>query len=153
MLKMVLRARRLKQPDSMLLRCYRTKKMPMVYMTAYRITTLIKEVVKKVHIRIRAKDLRKYSIHLVQVLACVLLDKAGKSPDYIHKQICWLGDSFCMYLCNTRVIQDGHCKALQASTQEILHLLAAQPADIIQDALMSEGTVDSNMGKYHDDMD
>ncbi len=30
---------------------------------------------------------------------------------------------------------------------------ARQPADIIQNALMSEGTVDSNMGKYHNDMD
>jgi hypothetical protein len=52
-----------------------------------------------------------------------------------------------MYLCDTRVIQDVHCKALPASMQEILNLLAAQPADIIQNALMSEGTVDANMGK------
>jgi hypothetical protein len=37
--------------------------------------------------------------------------------------------------------------------QEILNILAAQPADIIQNALMSEGTVDGNMGEYHDDMD
>ncbi len=36
---------------------------------------------------------------------------------------------------------------------EVLNHLAAQPADIIQNALMSEGTVDGNMGEYHDDID
>jgi hypothetical protein len=58
-----------------------------------------------------------------------------------------------MYLCDKRVIQDAHHKALRASTQEILNLLAAQPADIIQNALMSEGTVNSNMDEYQNDMD
>ncbi len=58
-----------------------------------------------------------------------------------------------MYLCNTRIIQDAHCKALRASNQEILTLLKAQPADIMQNVLMSEGTIDANMGEYYDEMD
>jgi hypothetical protein len=37
--------------------------------------------------------------------------------------------------------------------QEIFNLLAAQPADIIQNTLMSEGTVNGNMCEYHNDMD
>jgi hypothetical protein len=82
-------------------------------------------------------------------LACVILDTAGKCLDYLLKQLHWLGDSSCMYLWDTRVIQDAHCKALQASTQEILNLLVARPTDIIQNALMSEGTVNGNIGKYH----
>jgi hypothetical protein len=86
--------------------------MPMVYMTANRMTTLIQEAVKNMCFKISAKDLSKYSAHLLQVLACVLLDKSGKSPDYICKQLFWLGDSFCMYLCNKRVIQDEHCECL-----------------------------------------
>jgi hypothetical protein len=44
-------------------------------------------------------------------------------------------------------------KPLQASNQEILTLLYAQPADIMQNVVMSEGTVDANMGKYNDEMD
>jgi hypothetical protein len=108
MLRIVLRARRLKQPNSMPLGCYHTKKTPMVYMMANRMASLIQETVKKVCAGISAKDLSKYSTHLLQVWACVLLDKAGKSPDYIHKQLCWLDDSICIYLHDTRVIQDVH---------------------------------------------
>jgi hypothetical protein len=124
-LRMVLRARTLKQPNSMPLKCYCTKKIPMVYMPAIRMASLIQEAGKKVCIGINAKDLSKYFAHSLQVWACVLLDEAGKSPDYIRKQLCWLGDSFCMHHCDMRVIQDAHCKALQSSMQEILNLLAA----------------------------
>ncbi len=125
----------------------------MVYMTANRMAILIQEVVKKVCPGISTKDLNKYSAHLLQVWAWILLDELGKSPDYIHKQLCWLGDSLCMYLCDTRVIQGVHHKVLRLSMEEIFNLLAAQPADIIQNTLMSEGTVDTNMGKYHNNMD
>ncbi len=54
-----------------------------------------------------------------------------------------------MYLRDTRIIQDTHCKALRASNQEILTLLEAQPADIMQNVLTSEGTPDADMGKYY----
>jgi hypothetical protein len=58
-----------------------------------------------------------------------------------------------MYLCDTRIIQDAHREALQVLNQEILTMLHAQPADIMQNVLMSEGTADANMGEYHDEMD
>ncbi len=64
-----------------------------------------------------------------------------------------MGDSFQMYLCDTRIIQDAHREALQVLNQEILTMLHAQPADIMQNVLMSEGTADANMGEYHDEMD
>jgi hypothetical protein len=102
---------------------------------------------------ISAKDLSKYSAHLLQVWACVLLDEAGKSPDYIQKQLCWMGDSFQMYLCNTRIIQDAHREAMQALNKEILTLLHAQPDDIIQNVLISEGTADADMDEYYNEMD
>ncbi len=49
--------------------------------TPSRIAALIQEVVKKVHLGIGSKDLSRYSAHLLQVWACVLLDEAGKSPN------------------------------------------------------------------------
>ncbi len=58
-----------------------------------------------------------------------------------------------MYLCNTGIIQDAHCEALQALNKEILTLLHAQLADIMQNALISEGTSDANMGEYYNKMD
>jgi hypothetical protein len=58
-----------------------------------------------------------------------------------------------MYLCDRRIIQDAHRKALQASNQKISTVLHAQPTDIMQNMLMSEGTTDANIGKYYDKMD
>jgi adenylate cyclase len=57
---MILQARRLKQPDSMPVGCYRTKKTPLV---ASRITTLIREAVKKEQHSISTADRNKYSAH------------------------------------------------------------------------------------------
>jgi hypothetical protein len=37
--------------------------------------------------------------------------------------------------------------------QEILTLQHAQPADIMQNVLMSEGLADAAMGEYHNEMD
>jgi hypothetical protein len=64
-----------------------------------------------------------------------------------------MGDSFQMYLCKMRIIQNAHRKALQVSNQEILTLLHAQPADIMQNMLMSEGTTDSDTSEYYDEID
>jgi hypothetical protein len=117
-LRLVLRARRLKQPDTMPLRCYRKKKSPLVYLTASRMAALIQEAVKKVCPGISAKDLSKYSAHLLRVWACVLLDKASKSPSYIQKQLHWMGDSFQMYLCDIRIIQTHTTKPCKHRTRK-----------------------------------
>jgi hypothetical protein len=58
-----------------------------------------------------------------------------------------------MYLRDMRIMQDAHRKALQASNQENLTLLHAQPADIMQNVLMSEGTADADMDEYYHEMD
>jgi hypothetical protein len=63
-LRSILRARRLKQPNSMPPGCYQhTKKTLLVYMMANSMASLIQEAVKQVHARISAKDLSKYSTH------------------------------------------------------------------------------------------
>ncbi len=65
-----------------------------------------------------------------------------------------MGDSFRMYLHDTRVIQDQHRKAFQASSKEVMDLISVLPADILRLSTMSEGTGDEDdMGVYHDDMD
>ncbi len=65
-----------------------------------------------------------------------------------------MGNSFRMYLRDTRVIQDQHHKALWASSEEVMDLISVLPADILRLSTMSEGTGDEDdMGVYHDDMD
>ncbi len=93
-LQMVMRASCLGQQDDMPVACYRTKKAPLLYITSSRIATLLCKAVKKVRPSTSAEDLKKYSAHSLHVWACVLLDKAGMSPSFIQKPLCWLGDSF-----------------------------------------------------------
>jgi hypothetical protein len=58
--------------------------------------------------------------HYSRVWACVLLDKAGKLPDYIKKRLHWLGNSFRMYLRDTAIIQHHHVDALLARDEKKL---------------------------------
>jgi len=84
------------------------------------------------------------------------MDEAGKSPDYyIKKHLRWMGDSFRMYLHDTHVIQDQHCEALWASSEEVMDLVSALPADILCLSIMSEEIAgeEEDMGVYQDDMD
>ncbi len=107
-----MRARCLAQPDGMPVACYRTKKAPLLFITGSGIATLICEAVKKVQPSTLADDLKKYSAHSLPVQACVLLDEVGMSPSSIQKRLRWLGESFKMYLRNTKTIQDKHLAVL-----------------------------------------
>jgi hypothetical protein len=77
---MVMRARRLAQPNTMPVACYRTKKAPMIFITGSRVATFLQEAVKNVWSSTSADNLKKYSTHSLLVWACVLLDEAGMSP-------------------------------------------------------------------------
>jgi hypothetical protein len=74
---------------------------------------------------------QRYSAHSMRVWACVLLDEAGKSSDYINKRLRWMGDSIRMSLRDTHVIQDQHRKALRASSEEVMDPVSALPAGIL----------------------
>jgi hypothetical protein len=152
-LRLVLRARCLSQLDSMPVACY-SKKDSLAYITGTRIAVLFRAAVRAVHPTITKDDEQQYYAHSMQVWACILLNEAGKLPNYIKKCLRWMGDSFRMYLCDTRVIQDQHREALQASPKEVMDLISALPADILCLSTMSKGTGDEdNMGVYHDGMD
>jgi hypothetical protein len=91
--------------------CY-LKKDALAYITGSRIAILFRAAARAVRLTISKEEVQQYSAHSLRVWACVLLNEVGKSPDYIKKRLCWMGDSFRMYLHNTRVIQDQHREAL-----------------------------------------
>ncbi len=91
------------------------KKAPLLYITCSRIATLIRKAVKKVWPSTLSNNLKKNSAHSLCVWVCVLLDEAGMSPSFIHKCLHWLGDSFKMYLRDTKAIQDKHFADLQTT--------------------------------------
>jgi hypothetical protein len=95
-----------------------------------------------------------YFAHSLRVLACVLLDEAGKPPDYIKKRLRWLGDSFRMYLQDTLAIQHQHADALHEASREVMDLISALPMDVIAlSTSMTNGTTDLDMNEYADEMD
>ncbi len=160
MIRMVMRATRLGQPDNMPVACYRIKKAPLLYITGSRIATLVCKAVKKVQPTTLPDDLKKYSAHSLRVWACVLLDEVGMSPSFIQKGLRWLGDSFKMYLHDTKAIQDKHLAALQTASSDIMALISTHPDDIVcLTATMSDLNVPNNivkdkqMGAYIDKMD
>jgi len=131
------------------------KKDAMAYITGSRIALHFQAAAKAVRPNISKDVKQRYSTHSMRVWACVLLDKAGKSPDYIKKHLRWMRDSFRMYLRDTHVIQDQHCEALRASSEEVMDLVSALPADILRLSIMSEKTAgeEEDMGVYQDEMD
>jgi hypothetical protein len=157
---MVMRACCLAQPDNMPVACYRTKKAPLLFITGSRIATLLCEAVKKIQSSTLADILKKYSAHSLRVWACVLLDKAGMSPSFIQKHLRWLGDSFKMYLRDTKAIQDKHLAALHSASANVMALTQTPLDDVVcLTATMSDLNIPSNVveddqiGVYIDKMD
>ncbi len=66
-----------------------------------------------------------------------------------------MGDSFRMYLRDTHVIQDQHHEALRASSEQVMDLVSALPADILRLSIMSKESAgeEEDMGVYQDEMD
>jgi hypothetical protein len=102
-MRLVLRAKQLNQPDDMPVAVYKTKKDKVIYLNGNKIAELLRKAVKEVRPDTTMDELKQYSAHSLRVWACILLDEAGKSPDYIKKRLRWLGDSFRMYLRDTAI--------------------------------------------------
>jgi hypothetical protein len=132
---------------------YKTKKGKVIYHTGNKIAKLLRKAIQKVCPDTTLDKFKRYSTHLLWVWACVLLDEAGKSLEYIKKRLCWLGGSFRMYLRDTAIIQHQHVDALLAALQEVMDLIAALPKDFIALSTMMEGTDNPDMDEYAVEMD
>ena len=132
--------------------CYAYKGI-LMYLTGKRIAHLFREAVKAIHPTTLEAHLQWYSAHSLRVWACVLLDEAGMSPEFIMARLRWMGNSFRMYLRNTGIIQDKHRDILRAASQEIIDLIAGSSVKIPNLAGLTTVEVDNTMGNYIDDMD
>jgi hypothetical protein len=152
-LRMVLRAQRLGQPDSLPVACHNYKK-KRINLTGKRVAFLFREAAKMIHPNMSKEELLRFSAHSLRVWACVLLDEAGMSPDFIMSGLRWMGNSFRMYLRDTGMIQDKHRDILRAASQEVLDLIAGPTLTLISNLTgLSIVDVDETMGDYVDDMD
>ena len=146
--QLVLRARRLNQPDDLPVCFYTNNRRNNVYLTGSKIADLLQKVVKSVYPNISKSDLSRYSAHSFRVWACVLLDEQGKSPEYIKKRLRWLGESFRTYLRDTATIQNQHRDALKDASAEIEQLLATLPNDVVE---MTKGMQEIELSEYDEE--
>jgi len=122
-----------------------------MYLTGKRIAILFREAVKAIHPKTSEAELSRYSANSMQVWACVLLDEAGMTPEFIMARLRWMGNSFRMYLRDTGIIQDKHRDVLRAASQEIVDLIAGSSANIPNMTGLSTVNVDNTMGNYIDE--
>ena len=87
----------------------------------------------------------------MQVWACVLIDEAGRSPEFIMDRLRWMGNSFRIYMRKTDIFQDRHCNTLRAASQEIINLIAGSSVNILSLAGLTMVDVDYTMGDYIDE--
>jgi hypothetical protein len=151
-MQLVLQAKWLNQPVVMPITVYKTKKGKVIYLTGNKIAELLRKAVKEVRPDTTLDELKRYSVHSLRVRACILLDKAGKLPDYIKKRLRWLGDSFRLYLRDTAIIQHQHVDVLLSAFQEVMVLIAALPKDIIALSTMTEEMNNPDMHEYADEL-
>lgn len=129
-MRMIFRARRLGQPDHLPLAVYKRKD-TFAYITGSRVGLLLRQAVRLAYPDKSKEELKRFSAHSFRVWACVLLDEAGKSPDFIKKRLRWLGDSYRIYLRDTCAIQDQHREALASASLELMRIIEANPEDVI----------------------
>ncbi len=86
-MRLVLWAKWLNQPDDMPVAVYKTKKGKVIYLTGNKIAEHLQKIIKEVRPDTTPDELKRYSAHSLRVWACVLLNKAGKFPDYIKKML------------------------------------------------------------------
>ena len=91
--------------------------------------------------------LPKYSCRSIRVWACVCLDEAGKSPDFIKKRLRWMGESYRVYLRDTNKVNEQHKDALKSYLQATMVLIETVE-DVTFEQLSPEDAVQA--GEYDD---
>ena len=120
---MVLRKVRLRHNTKLPLAIFKAKDGTVKYLTHSKVTEIIRKAVKTVYPDTSKKDLAMYSCHSIRVWACVCLDEAEMSPDFIKKRLRWLSESYRVYLRDTNKNNELHNAALKESAKKAVELI------------------------------
>ena len=158
-MELVARSQRLGQSPDLPVCVFPNKNGTILYLTGSKVASLLRSAVKHIRPDTPKEELTKYSAHSLRVWACVLLDEAGKSAEFIKKRLRWMGDSFRMYLRDTATIHCQHREALAMASSDaarfITESIATSMANlrVVDLALPDDFPEDQEMGQYKDDMD
>jgi hypothetical protein len=143
--RIFLQAKELSQTDSQPMAIFKNQLGKTKYLTRNKISELLQSLAKSTHPDVTLDEISRFSSNSGRVWAVVLLDKAGKLPDFIKSQLCWIGDSYRTYLRDTSVIQRQHIDALKTNSDEIMKLYGRNHS-ILPDTV----PIDTHMGIYSD---
>ena len=93
------------------------------------------------------ETLLKYSCHSIRVWAYVCLDEVGKPSDFIKNRLRWMGESYRVYLRETKKINEQHKDSLNASLQATMALVENVDNTVFEQ-LLPEDAVQA--GEYDD---
>ncbi len=121
--RIFLQAKRLGQLDSQPMAVFVNKSNTTKYLTGNKIADVLRSIARAVHPDLTEDELIKFSSHLGRVWGLVLLDEAGMTPDFMKSRLRWMGESCCLYLWDTSILQRKNVDALNKESDEIARLL------------------------------
>jgi hypothetical protein len=111
--RIFLRAKRLVQSDDQPTGVYLNHQIIVKYLTGNKISELLESIAKHCHPDLTKDETSRFSSRKERVWPVVLIDEAGMNSDFIKSQLCWMGDSYRLYLRDTAVFQAKHVSALE----------------------------------------
>jgi hypothetical protein len=99
--RIYLQAKRLDQQDDKPMGVFVNHHGFVKYPPAKNIADMLQSIATECHQDLTRDELMGFTSHLGRVWAVVLLDEAGMNPDFIKSQLCWMGDSYRLYLQDT----------------------------------------------------
>ncbi len=108
-----------------------------------KIADVLQSIARVVHPDLSKDEIKRFLSHSSRVWALVLLDEAGMTPDCMTSRLCWMGESYKLYLQDTSILQQKHVDALKKESNEVMRLLGSN-RDVLPDIVH----VDDEMGEY-----
>ena len=103
--RIFLQSKRLDRSDSEPMAVFVNKFGITRYLTGGKIADVLQFVAKAIHPDLSADKIKHFSSHSGRVWALLLLNEAGMTPDFMTSCLCWMRDSYKLYLRDTLVLQ------------------------------------------------
>jgi hypothetical protein len=113
------------------------------YLTRNKILDVLQSIARTVHPDLSEDEIKRFSPHLGRVWVLVLLDEAGRTPDFMKSCLRWMGESYRLYLHDTSILQQKHINVLCKELDKVMRLLGNN-----QDILPNIVPADDKMGEY-----
>lgn len=120
------------------------------FITGAKIRESLRTVAKNIYPDLSKRELAQFSAHMIRVTACVLLQQAGKSPDYVRSRLRWESEAYRVYLRDTSTLALQHLESVGRENQQVLDAYAIAAANLPAQPTTPPPPPDQDMGVYDD---